>query len=327
MLIPDQLNNQKSNSEDLMAIKNLNNKLEQFRFLLGMNTFMSPLADFGEYLASKILNFSLNSSRSNKGYDGICNKGIRYEIKTKEFSTNKIHSKKFRNKGINNPDIIVFVFLHISDKTKCYIDSKEIIFKDENSVTIKSNNPDFKNVIDYFSIIKVIPLIDQIFDAYYQYKEQIGLLKSLGVIRTNTAISGELGEYYFKNIFDVESFEFHNPGFDFKSKDGVRFELKTRQSCANNYDGSIVHCFTERCSFDGLEKKIKNKGFDTLVGCFLEYDYSLIGFVFIPIDEVENNIFRRVKGNNKPSFRYRWKFDEFIKRKEKKYIHLYQENP
>jgi len=90
----------------LLQYNNIIHKLRQY----GIIKTSSVVAGYGEYIAAKRLNLTLNKNPSQKGYDAVDKNNIKYQIKTrKATSWNKPTIFPFDKTKIGYIDFLVYV--------------------------------------------------------------------------------------------------------------------------------------------------------------------------------------------------------------------------
>jgi hypothetical protein len=218
-------------------------RLNDELFENGITRTDSYTGEIGEYVISKYFNLKL-SEKSTEGYDGICKKGERYQIKAKiEKGENVKYS--LQDLKINKFEFLIIIVFNEKYEPRKIFKIKNLNLKKNFSFSNKflKENP---NLIEEIKIDK-----NKISKKNKELLEKFGdcfsELEKAGIIRTRHIV-GDIGEYYACDELGLERSEKNKKGFDAK-KNGETYEIKTRRV----YESERRKSNTRR--INGLQKK------------------------------------------------------------------------
>ena len=103
-------------------------------------------------------------------------------------------------------------------------------------------------------------------------------LRARGVSRSANSLTGDLAEYLFCSAFGWEQAPNSERGYDAKSSNGVRYQIK----------GRWIHRRTNSRQLSAL-RDLKKRPFDILAGILFADDYQVLRAALIPWAVVDEN--------------------------------------
>ncbi len=243
-------------------------------FDLGIIRTDSFTGEIGEYIASKIFGFDLES-RSMKSIDGIGKDGTKFQVKSKVVLRNNYSIRVTINKSKIDKLIIVYFNFDYYPLKIIEIDSESL---SSNTVNISNKLLKAIDYIEYKHDYILSKINRNSLDEIIKFGKVYKSLLDNNIIRTRRIV-GDIGEYYASLYMKLYLNENVNEkGVDAYDRDGRSYEIKTRRV----YDSGRRKSDTRR--LNNLDGKLS----DYLVVVVLGKNFSCDGMWCMPMNNIKN---------------------------------------
>ena len=237
---------------------------------LGVINTDSFTGEIGEFFACKAYNLK-KSSRVNKGFDGICKLGKRYQVKAKQFKNSYNYSISGLNKNYFEYLVVIFFDKNYSPQKIIKIPNSEI----HSDKFIISNST--IHLFENFNL-KDLNVPSIILEKIYQFSSYYNALIDRNIIRSRRIV-GDIGEFYAANQLKLKlEANKNSKGLDATDEKGITYEIKTRRV----YDSD--RRVSDRRRINGLV----GKSAEFLIVVTLDRKFLCSGMWIIPMQNIKN---------------------------------------